>query len=504
MSNGDFIAGDATPSPGDTQAALDALGQWSPLLAGAAVVLGLVSTPPAAEPAPTEPLALLDKLSTDFRHSLYAHLIANGTWSWWATVESYIADAVVFGAGLIPAFVLWAFEALGPPLVSIGLKMIDQFRKKIDVDVAQVAVLVLNELLGTNLAPEQLPTGEDVGSHIGRAQDVGGLYIRNIMREITPGTDLETVDGLAGVARFTGLIVNFGVATALLGLAGEIGTGGFIKNFRLIGEQVSSGLGLSKQMRIAIKPLMKTVVATPYQWELNQQFHPQRFSLAEVVNQFTGATMDHDTVVKDLELQGWSPDRAEQLLKLHQRKLTPADAELLVRWKFWEATVARDYVTHLGYPEELSDTVLSLEELRRQDARVNKLIDAMEANVVDGHMTTEDFNTILDTLPLGLNEKALIQQTVQLKQKAPHKSLTFGEIQAAFEQGLITLDDLDTLLVQKGFSGDEEAIFRALTLLKFAQFEEARKVAQFAYDKKVRAAKAKNQPIPPPPAILAT
>src|SRR6266568_2305452 len=456
MSGDGFTPGDSTPSPGDTQAALEALGEFAPLLAGAAVVLGLADVPPTAEPPPADPLALLHRLATSYRHNLYDHLVKNGTPGWWASVLSYIADAAVFGFGLIPAVVLYTFEAVGPSVVSIGLKMIDQFRKKIDVQVAGVAVLVLNELLGTTLTADRLATGEDVQAHIERAGQVGHLFLDAITHELAEGQDLEQVDGREGAAHFAGLIVNFGVATAMLGLAGEVGTAGFIKNFRLIGEQVSSGLGLSKQMRIAIKPLMKTLVATPFQWQLNRKFHPQRFSAAEVVNPFAQTVMDHDVIVKDLELQGWSPDRSEQLIKLHQKRLSVDEVELLRRWGGMDDAFAAKYVADLGWPAEFVPMLLSLPELKRKDARILKLIDALEENVVLGHMTVDEFMAFINTLPLTDGERAIIQATVTAKVRAPHKSLTLAEMQTAFEDGLINLDDLHALLEKRGYTGDEE------------------------------------------------
>ncbi len=408
---------------------------------------------------------------------------------------------VVLG-GVLGEVLLWLFQNILPEIATAGLDYIDAFRKTIDPQVANVSVGVLNELLGTQYNIPDLPAGEDVDAHIARAGRIGRMFIDTITQEIAPGDNIEDIDGRTGAAQFAGMIINFGVATALLGLAGELSSAGLFKDFRLIGEQVSSGLGLSKQMRIAIKPLMKTLVATPFQWQLNREFHPQRFTPADVINPFAQTIMDHDLIVKDLELQGWSADRAEQLIKLHQKRLTVDEVELLRRWGFWTDEVAREYVKNLGWPEELVERLLAMPELKRMDARILRLLDALEENVVLGHMTVDEFVAFIKTLPITEDERAIIQATVTAKQRAPHKSLTLAEMQTAFEEGLINLDDLHALLEKRGYTGDEELILATLTLLKFARLEEAKKVAQFAYDKKVAAAKAKNLPVPPAPAIL--
>lgn len=469
----------------------------------AAAVLDSLSCPPPEQTRPASTLPGPTQLANDAYKSILQALINQGAPCWLAFLIAQVFGALVFGFSALVGAVLWSFEVIGIRILPIGLKMIDTFRHDIDPAVAQFSVLVLNEIMGTDFGPQDLPTGDSIADHNARASIIGAKYINTITAEIAPGTDLESLKGIDGVARFTGLIVNFGLATALLGLAGEIGSVGLLKDFRLIGEQVSSGLGLSKQMRIAIKPLLKTLVATPFQWFLNERYHPQRFSLNEVINSFQQTLMDHDTIVKDLELQGWSPDRAEQLIKLHQKRFTADEVETLRRWGHWADDTADKYVQSLGWPQELVQTVLVLPELKRIDARMVKLVDALEQNVVDGHMTLDDFLAFIKTLPFTQDEQAVIQATVTAKQKSPHKSLTLAEIQAAFDQGLVTLDDVDTWLVDHGYTGDDQQILAALTLLKFARTTEAVTAAKFAYEQKVSKAKAKGLPIPPPPGILA-
>lgn len=469
----------------------------------AAAVLDSLQCPPKTEIASDNPITGATKLTNDFYKSLLQALVNQGAPCWLAFLLAQALSSVVWGFAVGIGVILWAFEVIGTRLVPVGLKVIDKFRKDIDPAVAETAVLVLNEIMGTDFGPADLPTGVTIADHLARAKVIGAKYIDTITQEIAPGTDLESLKGTDGVARFTGLIVNFGIATALLGLAGEIGSVGYFKEFRLIGEQVSSGLGLSKQMRIAIKPLLKTLVATPFQWYLNERYYPSRFNVNEVVNPFQQTQISHDLLVKDLELQGWSPDRAEALIKLHQKRFTPDEVELLERWGGWTHDTAIAYIKDLGWPEELAEAVLNMPNIKRYDARANKLLDALEQNVIDGHLAFEDFRTILASSNYTQREQDIILATVQTKAKVPHKSLTLAELQTAFDQGLVTVDDLDTWLVAHGYTGDDQQILVALTLLKFAQLEEAIKAAQFAYDQKVAKAKAKGLPIPPPPRILA-
>ena len=123
--------------------------------------------------------------------------------------------------------------------------------------------------------------------------------------------------------------------------------------------------------------------------------------------------------------------------------------------------------------------------------------------MVDGHITIEDFSALLDTLPLGTYEKKFRLQALQYKSKAPHTHLTLAQAEKAFEQGIWDLTQLETYLTARGYSADDVNTLELLTLLALAKLEEAKKVAQFAWEKKAAAAEKKGLPIPPKPAILA-
>jgi hypothetical protein len=479
-------------------------GPGGDLILGIVSLLRLLATPPDEPSRPAKAYEHpVEAARQTFQGVYYIAKDEWGVFSAFAYLLAGIAGLVVLLGGVLGEILLWLFKNVLPEFAIAGLEFIDAFRKDLDPVIPRVSVLTLNELLGSDLTADDFPGDEDVAGHVARAEKIGRLFLNQFKSEITSSNNVEDIDGEAGAAKFAGMIVNFGVSTALLGLAGELSSAGLFKDFRLIGEQVSSGLGLSKQMRLAIKPLLKTLVATPFQYDLNQQFHPQRFTTAEVVNPFAQTLMDHDLIVKDLELQGWEPARAEALIRLHAKRLTLADVELFDRYGITARDATLSLLKELGYLEDVAGAAIQAEDLKRTDAVLKTLVDAIETRVIDGQISVEEFSTLLDSLPLGFYEKKFRLQTVQYKTKSPHKSLTIAEAQSAFEQGLWTLDELQAYFTKVGFSADDNAVITALTLIKFVQLDEAKKVAQFAWEKKVAAAQKKGLPIPPKPAILA-
>jgi hypothetical protein len=463
-----------------------------------------LNCPPPEKLKPKKQLPGPTEMSADAEKTTIQAFINEGYPCWLAVLFGRIMGLLVFAFAVLTGMTLWAFETFGIRLLPIGLNMIDKFRRDIDAPVAKVSALVLNELLGTDFTAKHMPIGDTVEDHIARAGQIGKLFHQQMLENFTADEWKTGAVGRGGAERLTGQIVNFGVATALLGLAGEVGSGGLFKDFRLIGEQVTSGLGLGRLNRFAMKPLVKTTVELPYTWWLNKTFRPTQFKPAEVINPFTAQLMPTEQIYNAMALAGYSDDKTQALIELHQKRLTLDDVEILKRWGYWSEDVVHKYLVKLGWPEELADTAGRIPELKRIDARISKFIDKLETEVDDGRMTADDALAIIKTLPVTEDERAVIQATMIAHTKVPHRSLTLTEIEKAFESGLITVDDVVGRLQQLGFQGDDLSVLTELVLLKFAHDQEAKDAAAARVAARERKAKAKGTPAPKRPPIVAT
>ncbi len=367
-------------------------------------------------------------------------------------------------AVLLPPFV----QTIALPILTV----LDEVRKDIDVDLAQLSALVLNELLGTEFSPEMVPTGRNIDSHIARAEAIGGLLHKQLISEFVGKQDITEDLGRRAAARMSGLLINFGAATGLLGVIGGLVPQLRLEELREVGELVARNLGLGRLHRMVMKPIFTTLIATPYQWYLNRTVHPKRFTAAEAINAFTGVLIDEKDLFADLELEGWSADRIKQLIRLHQKKLEKTQVELLVRYKAWTRTLGIDYLKRIGWSAENADLVLNTAELERADRRLTAFIDALEKDVLDGLLTIPEMETVLDALPLGDVEKAFISSTVSYKLKIPRAQITLAQMESAFEQGLVDLNELEAYLRRRGYSNDDGRILTQLTLLKTAQLKD--------------------------------
>ncbi len=424
--------------------------------------------PPEKVTQPTKPfVAPVNKARETFAGG-YA---AFSDWGvpWWLAMPAALALALVVLVGaVLGAVLLYLLDTVGVDVVEAVVEFIDEARKELDTSVARISVIVLNELLGTEFRVEDMPTGEGIEAHIDRAERIGGLFLKQLMGELKDRGDLTVEDGAVAASRFLGLVINFGTATAFINLLGEFGSFGFIEGFRELGVQVARNLGLGRLTRLVLRPVIATLIDKPLQWGLNLQFHPEQLPLAQLVNPFTGAVMSEEIIFQDMELLGFSREKIEALIKLHQRRLNDTDVDILVRWGAWSREEGIRYIRNLGFPEEIAETVLNVIDLRRADQRVRDLVGVLESRVADGHLTVAEMEVVIDKLPLAEAEKSIISTIASYKVKTSHLHLTLGEMQTAFEQALVDLSEFEAYLVKRGFDENDRAIVVQLTLLKLA------------------------------------
>ncbi len=468
-------------------------------VASVADIARVLATPPDPPERPADAFAHPGDAARQTFKGTYWALADMGVPSALAYLGAFLSATIVLLGGSLGVVLFWLIKNVGATLTIDMLELIDDVRKDLNPTMVAVSTAVLNELLGTDykVDPGSAPgSGENP---ILNAEEVGGLLHDRLLEEFQAEGDVTPESGRTAARRMSGFLINFGVATAIVSILGETLSFGKFEQLRELGVEVARNLGLGRLNRQAMKPLVDIMIAQPYKWWFNQQFHPTQFTIGQVINPFTATLMPIEDIFRAADLDGFSHDKVQKLIELHQKRLTAADAELLARWKFWDSAFARDYIAKLGYPEQLADTVTLIEQFKRVDARLNKLIDTLEANVVDGHITIDEFAAVLDTMPITPNEVNTILTTVKYKAKSPHKALTFAQLTKAFEDGMIDDTELRDRLSREGYADADVDILEVQVLIAQAQLVAAQQKKDAAAKKKA----AKKSGVPTPPATPA-
>lgn len=445
--------------------------------AGIAGVLRLLTAPLDPPPAATASWPLAVGTIANAYSNTYQALVGAGVDTVGALAESRKWSSFLGELGSFAAWLVQLLALVLTPAAQVILTGLDALRKGVDPSVATLAVSVLNEFLGTNFTQDNLPLGLGTGDHLQRAQAIGQLLLTQLTAEFAPPAGATVGPSTAPASTFTGLAVNFGIASAIMGVIGGLVPWGHLDELRELGEEVAQNIGLGRLVRRALTPLVQILVAKPMEWWVNTTYTPTQFNISELVNQFSLTQLPQAQLYQAMNMLGYSNDKIQAFIQMHQKRLSVAEVYLLQQNGGWTADQALAYVGTLGYPPDLSVTVLGLEDLREQQKWYDKLVAQMESELLANVITIDEFVQVLQTLPYSKNVQTVIQATAEYKVKAhagkPLRQLSIGQLTKAFEQGLVTESDLRARWSTERYSDADQDILMFLLLFELQAYEAA-------------------------------
>jgi len=426
-----------------------------------------------------------EHLKNYFRDA-YTELKNIGVPGWCAVI---IAGLIVAPAGALMVakdLVIVVLRVVLPVWGGEVLGALDDLRKSLDATMGELAVDVLNELLGTTIQPSDMPQGGAFGDHLARADKIGGILHDVLLQEFQQTKTVTPESGRDAARRFSGLMINFGTATGVLATLGGLVPTIHLDEVREIGEQVAQNLGLGRLGRQVLRPIVQALIAEPYGWWINEQARQAQFSVSDVVNPFSGSVMDAGLIHQTLALQGYSDDKIKAIIELHQKKIAETDIFFLYAMGLKTEDQVTAYLEKLGYSHDDALDRKEAEFLRRettlQDELVSVAIDAYKF----GNIERDELEGIVKTARPLANEQGLTLLLADYKRKVPHRSLTVAELTSMLQLDIITLDEFDSYLSLLGFSDADVQNLRILTLTQLEKKSEAQK----AKDQKAAAAAA--------------
>jgi hypothetical protein len=485
----------------------DDLTRWAQI----AGVLRYLTAPLDPPPPADQPSSIaVGAMASTFRNA-HAGLTNAGvdnslahTWaSWWTTIIGHVGE-------FVSMFLQWV-SLFTVPAALIVLELLGDLRKGIDPAVGLLAQEVLTEFLGVEVGVQNLPLGIGGGDHLARAQAIGGLLYGQLEKEFAPPAGGAVVPTSAPAQTFSGLAVNFGLASGIMGLIGGMVPYGHWEELRELGEEVATNIGLGRLVRLALRPLVQILVANPATWALNIKYRPTQFKEADLVNPFTATTLDHTQLYNAMHLLGYSDDKIAAFIEMHQKKLTPADVQLLINWDFWTADDGAKYVQRQGWPAGFAGNVLQLEGFREVRPWITKEIDVLLSEVSDGQITVNEFAQVIDGFALSAPEKSVIVALANYRAQKTHlhrpHQLSGGELFYAFAAGIVTSSDLTARWTAQGLPAADQDIRLQLWLLHLNRLHELEQERQTAFHEKQQAFQQKlggakkvlSPPIPPVP-----
>jgi len=296
-------------------------------------------------------------------------------------------------------------------------------------------------------------TGATGAFSVTKGAGIGGL----------PDVLLSPAQGLDGARAFLGFASAFAIREGNTDLLASLIPNGYGEIFKDFAEDFAKNLGIGRIARLVYKPLVTTLVATPAQWALNEQYRPTRFDVGQAyrawaASQFTDVELD-----RELTQHGWLDRRKDGLKWQH---LKGPDRTTLRALHAVGAIDDADYALWEGRDGRVAEVTALLDQ--HDDvlpARNAVLLTAhtYATSYLHGRLTTANFHTAIDALAsTSTGQKFLTDGEV-----ANLKALTAGavagtrthmrvtQLMREYEDGILTLGEFEQRVTDLGYSPDD-------------------------------------------------
>ena len=174
------------------------------------------------------------------------------------------------------------FAELANPILTTLFATLDQVRKATTSGTGAATAAILNEFLGTDFDSSTIAPAQGGDEVLARALSVGKAVLGRLEQEFSQGRGGSGTPGGDAAATFAGYGVNFGIQNAIVCLIASLFPWGHLDEIKELGVEVAQNLGLGRLMRVALRPLIQTLIATPYQQELNVKYSPNLLALPQL------------------------------------------------------------------------------------------------------------------------------------------------------------------------------------------------------------------------------
>lgn len=241
-------------------------------------------------------------------------------------------------------------------------------------------------------------------------------------------------------------------------------------HFRSLGdlpEAIERSFGLSRVLRLALKPIVKTAIADPLQEYYNRLYQPQFLTVGEVTEAWEKGLATDDQFYDTMAARGYNAARSMVLLNLHQKDFSLAEAQRLWRLRLIDDGKLHAIVRRHGYGDARADLLSTLLRTEKQQTILDELVATARRLFAMGRIGDGELTAILREAHWTDEEIALVRTHESLL-RLEQKTLAVGEILEAFERGLILALETRTRLRNLGYADADIDILLGLRVRRLS------------------------------------
>ena len=356
---------------------------------------------------------------------------------------------------------------LGTTLIVKFLSLISKFRAENQEAFAEISKEALSEMFGADFSevPINLSQGKDAS--IAAAQQIGNIVHKRLIDEFGGLTPVSDEAGAQNARAFSGFAINFGVQNATIGMLCDAVSSHYLEQFRHIGEESARNLGIGRLQRLALSPLLQTMIAKPYQRYLNTQVRPEILGAGELVKAYYRGGMTRDELSTQLARHGYTEVDIQHLIEDHTPRLSVGDLEMLVRWGEMDEQAAVAHLVASGIPQDTAQLQINSAQYSRRDSIEQETLAILKRQFQHRFIDLPTFTSGVDRLHLSDEEKAALHDQVGNWLETGWKRPSWAEAIKAYHHGACDLTYLQNWLNNEGFDEEDSKIMLAMATQEY-------------------------------------
>src|SRR5579885_1894998 len=226
---------------------------------------------------------------------------------------------------------------------------------------------------------------------------IGASLLQQMQSELVGDGSISESQGAQALQTFLGFLMEYAIREGNLEVMTDTKILPFIDELRSYPANLARNLGLGRQARAALRPLINTLITVPYQWNLNKAYRPTKLTEALFVSALNQGIIGQDVFQAEMARLGYSDDYIKIIQDANTRKLSESE---IIKLYFTGAITqadALDKFKALGIPNDIARIVINAATPQVPESAIWRLYLA-------GKVTLDNVTAALQLRGLGQDE----------------------------------------------------------------------------------------------------
>jgi hypothetical protein len=360
--------------------------------------------------------------------------------------------------------VIDAFLVVLNPLLTAFFTTLDEVRHGVTDSLGSTTASILNEFLGTEFDSSIVTPVGGGDATLAKAHSIGLAVLGRLEQEFSQGRGGSQTPGGDAAQTFAGYGVNFAVQNAIISIIGSFVPEVHLDDLRELGVEVAQNLGLGRLIRQALRPLVQTLISTPYTQELNTKYSPNILGEGPLAKAWLASRLVQDDVMDLLRKQGLPDSQINELIEQTRLRLTAEEWNVLT-------AIGQQGDDPTAYDDNASgmdSDWIALRQIvltgQRLAPAVTRVLSEVLTQIKGGWLDSTSLEKYLSKYNLPDDEKAFWRDAAGELQDVPRRRISEAQMLFLYEASQVTDDDVQQWAEAEGYSSQD--VQRILTYFR--------------------------------------